>query len=514
MTLFVCIPFVACDEEIPEGSGKDIDVEYVPENTISLDPEETHTRISVSWMDYVRIDDATYIGDWGDTTVDPSRIGECIGEIAHNPKHFYDSQAEYEADGKFNYSASYRSVGAEIYLIKDDPEVIAVLEGGKYYLYSKQESSADATVTEDESVQAHMKIDWADFIRIESGIYYRDEDGKTVNESMIGELIAETEHQLSSGMTEGEYEKSKELINAAPFVPLGSKIYEVRDSIHEIAVYFNGKYFVYNNYREYGIESLQRIGGHLIEDAGDGGVVVNSCEELRELLGVSDLSEKEYLKKYDDDFFKASTLIIMQYTGTNGGGSFELSSVSNNGEKINVYGGWFFVAEPGMMYTCDMHYVTFLIGLEKTDVTVVTPQMDPKALDKSRVMLYCIEKKYKSYIEVAPTDSPKALLFTSYDKLIGHFGEELVNSDEMLQYYDENYFKNKNLMIAAFYAGTTAPQYEIADVKIDEGVLTVHANAYNLTGIGSCIEVPWTFFIDIKKTDELPVSVVFDIREN
>ena len=64
-------------------------------------------------------------------------MGEKIGEILYSFKSFYESKEELNEADKRDFTAAFRPIGCEIYAVKDDENSIAVLDDGKYYLYTK-----------------------------------------------------------------------------------------------------------------------------------------------------------------------------------------------------------------------------------------------------------------------------------------------------------------------------------------------------------------------------------------
>ncbi len=139
----LCMPFVSCEGGLP-GIGYNtgsLGSEAPPEN-ISETTAELGWGIEVDWMDFVRIGGISYYGDFSGETIKAWQVGELIGEIEHNVKSSYDNRAEYEEDCKRDNSASFRGVGCQVFKVKDDEDSIAVLDGGKYYIYKLERNSA------------------------------------------------------------------------------------------------------------------------------------------------------------------------------------------------------------------------------------------------------------------------------------------------------------------------------------------------------------------------------------
>ncbi len=142
LALMLCIPLASCNGVL-EGIG---DESALPETTASLavtetSPPETEpleTAICVDWMDFIRVNGVVYDGRWENREVDESQIGEKLGEILYTVKSYYESEEELNQADKRDFTAAFRPIGSEIFAVKDDGNSIAVLDGGKYYLYSQR----------------------------------------------------------------------------------------------------------------------------------------------------------------------------------------------------------------------------------------------------------------------------------------------------------------------------------------------------------------------------------------
>ncbi len=136
--------FVSCDELLA-GIGNERGSENITEEEtpyIELPVEtwpaiETELNICVDWSDFVRIEGIIYDGGFKNETIDESLIGERVGEILHNVKSMYSSEQEMRDEEYRNYTASFRSIGCEIFEVKGDGNSIAVLDSGQYYLYTR-----------------------------------------------------------------------------------------------------------------------------------------------------------------------------------------------------------------------------------------------------------------------------------------------------------------------------------------------------------------------------------------
>lgn len=141
LALIFCLSLASCDGFF-EGIG---DESVLSETTASLAATETlppvtepiQTSVCVDWMDFIRVNGVVYDGGWENREVDESRIGEKLGEILYTVKSYYESEEELQQADKRDFTAAFRPIGSEIFAVKDDENSIAVLDNGKYYLYTR-----------------------------------------------------------------------------------------------------------------------------------------------------------------------------------------------------------------------------------------------------------------------------------------------------------------------------------------------------------------------------------------
>lgn len=136
--LALCLFMISCGEEYSCG-GPPPEITVLPESEETSALVETTaliTHILVDWMDFVRVNGKTYDGAWENKEVDESRIGEKLGEILYKVKSYYESEEELHQADKRDFTAAFRPIGCEIFSVKDDENSIAVLDDGKYYLYT------------------------------------------------------------------------------------------------------------------------------------------------------------------------------------------------------------------------------------------------------------------------------------------------------------------------------------------------------------------------------------------
>ena len=135
----VCLLFfaftVACDDAIDDIGGETT-LPEITEQASATDTEQIVTSILVDWMDFVRVGGVVYDGGWENREVDQSQIGEKLGKILYKVKSYYESEEELHQADKRDFTAAFRPIGCEIFAVKDDENSIAVLDDGKYYLYT------------------------------------------------------------------------------------------------------------------------------------------------------------------------------------------------------------------------------------------------------------------------------------------------------------------------------------------------------------------------------------------
>lgn len=144
ISVLLCLSFSSCDLEGigNDGGGQEVKdnvTPEMPETTAGTGIDETCVDICVDWSDFVRVNGISYDGHFENRVIDESRIGEKLGEILYTVKSNYSSQEEMNAASKRDFTAAFRPVGCEIFAVKDDENSIAVLDGGKYYLYTSGE---------------------------------------------------------------------------------------------------------------------------------------------------------------------------------------------------------------------------------------------------------------------------------------------------------------------------------------------------------------------------------------
>ncbi len=134
--LLFCFSLVSCDgigdETVaPEVSLPIIDTEILP----TEGGEEV--LIDVDWSDFIRVEGVIYDGGFRGEKIDESMVGARIGAILYNVKNTYASREEFEFTEYMNFCSAFRPIGSELFEVKWDGNSIAVLDGGEYYLYTR-----------------------------------------------------------------------------------------------------------------------------------------------------------------------------------------------------------------------------------------------------------------------------------------------------------------------------------------------------------------------------------------
>lgn len=143
--LALCVSMISRDELLAGIGNESGEAEKTKENGIESMPPETwyasnteteESMILVDWSDFVRVNGMSYNGMFENNTVDESLVGNKIGEIMYHVKSSYSSYEELDAAQKRDFTAWLRPIGCEIFEVKNDKDSIAVLDNGKYYLYT------------------------------------------------------------------------------------------------------------------------------------------------------------------------------------------------------------------------------------------------------------------------------------------------------------------------------------------------------------------------------------------
>ena len=136
MSLLLCANAVACEEAVDDIGDESTTPETAEQISVT-ETKPTYTSVLIDWMDFVRVGGIVYDGGWENREVDESRIGEKLGEILYTVKSYYESEEELQQADKRDFTAAFRPIGSEIFAVKDDENSIAVLDNGKYYLYTR-----------------------------------------------------------------------------------------------------------------------------------------------------------------------------------------------------------------------------------------------------------------------------------------------------------------------------------------------------------------------------------------
>lgn len=97
----------------------------------------------VEWLDFIKLDGISYLGDWQKTEVSAEQIGEKIGEVSCGVPTVYTDGAGNVSSMEPEDGASFIcEIGTELFKVKGNEHVIAALVNGKYYLYASRNATA------------------------------------------------------------------------------------------------------------------------------------------------------------------------------------------------------------------------------------------------------------------------------------------------------------------------------------------------------------------------------------
>lgn len=134
LCIFLCL--LACShptEETAETASPPI------AETTDEEPKTEDGPIAlVDWIDFVKYNNQTYEGDWGETTVPLENVGKLLGYIENSVSSEIRNFGEYTVPD--NASPS-RSVGTPFYAVSDSENALAVYDSHRdtYYLYQIRE---------------------------------------------------------------------------------------------------------------------------------------------------------------------------------------------------------------------------------------------------------------------------------------------------------------------------------------------------------------------------------------
>ncbi len=257
-----------------------------------------------------------------------------------------------------------------------------------------------AETTEEELT--HILVDWMDFIRVNGVVYDGGWENREVDESRIGEKLGEILYSVKT-----YYESQEELSQAdkrdftAAFRPIGCEIFAVKDDDNSIAVFDEGKYYLYSqrSFVDFEVYGGERNGLPFADDKSFG-VVVNSFAQLCEAFGGAELVPDEIKTKYSDTALDDTTLIIVGLVSGWGGTEFGISSVEKIGSDIHIYAAQFDSDADG---DTAMHYWTFYIETDKTQGKNVVLHTDKCEPLKNDTELYDMTyEQINRYILYAP----------------------------------------------------------------------------------------------------------------
>lgn len=145
LVLVLIVLFAGCKrQKVNGGDASPNSSESAEGNGVLEGNEElTQYEVPVDWLDFIKIDGVSYIGDWHVTGVPAELIGEKIGEVTCGVPTVYTDGAGNTTSTEPEEGASFLcEIGTELFSVTGDENVIAALVDGTYYLYVSRNSSA------------------------------------------------------------------------------------------------------------------------------------------------------------------------------------------------------------------------------------------------------------------------------------------------------------------------------------------------------------------------------------
>jgi len=143
--LMLMVSFAGCMAQ--QMNGRDISQNLTESaecsDTLEGNEELVQYDVCVDWMDFIKLDGVSYIGDWRVTEVSADWIGEKIGEVTCGvPKVYTDGAGNVSSVEPEDGAAFICKIGTEIFSVIGNDNVIAAYVDGKYYLYVSREHPA------------------------------------------------------------------------------------------------------------------------------------------------------------------------------------------------------------------------------------------------------------------------------------------------------------------------------------------------------------------------------------
>ncbi len=144
LALVFIVSFAGCKEQQSEGRDVSSNPTESADNSMSEDNEESmQYEVPVDWMDFIKLDGVSYIGDWHVTEVSAELIGEKIGEVTCGvPTVYTDGAGNTTSMEPEDGAAFLCTIGTELFSVIGNDNVVAALVDGKYYLYVSREHPA------------------------------------------------------------------------------------------------------------------------------------------------------------------------------------------------------------------------------------------------------------------------------------------------------------------------------------------------------------------------------------
>jgi hypothetical protein len=166
-------------------------------------------------------------------TVNSSEIGTYIGRVKYT---LANENINYSFEFK-NYYATYLQKRTKLYLVEGDANSIAAKVNDGYFKYTKPEKENPLLRTDR---FGRAKIEWIDTIQYNDKKYINEEQRKPIDTSLIGKEIGEVKFNVSQSVSNGSY-KFRNF--DATCLPVGTKLYSMKDNPKAIAAFVDGAYY-------------------------------------------------------------------------------------------------------------------------------------------------------------------------------------------------------------------------------------------------------------------------------
>ncbi len=142
--LVFTVSFAGCNKQQENGYDILLNPTESAEGVGALEDKDKlmQYEVPVDWLDFIKLDGVSYIGDWRVTEVSADLIGEKIGEVTCGvPTVYTDGAGNTTSMEPEDGAAFICGIGTEIFSVTNNENVIVALVDGSYYLYVSRNSS-------------------------------------------------------------------------------------------------------------------------------------------------------------------------------------------------------------------------------------------------------------------------------------------------------------------------------------------------------------------------------------